>query len=264
MAIDFSNDYLKKSRQSLRFAPLRMIMKYAKFIDQYRQWQRKFFGHKVHPSQFECLINNAIELGGGHFQKNGWVFVENILDKDFHQELVKNWPKNYFFDPPKKFTKSYNVGFRWVNGEKDYPKYFVQYPTLLKFINYLRSDEFCRRVDQLVGRQVEFTCYSFSLNSTYPHSEVIPHKDGIYQDDKAKNFINMVFFINGRGGKNSGGLTLAWDNELKNIIIEPENLVNSCLIYDSKANFFHGFKQIDRGKFRWAVNSQFCEKTYLN
>jgi len=66
-----------------------------------------------------------------------------------------------------------------------------------------------------------------------------------------------------RGGGDSGNLSLSRDNELKDIIIAPDNLKNTCLIYDSLADFYHGFSPVANGKFRWAINSQFCEKSFL-
>lgn len=116
----------------------------------------------------------------------------------------------------------------------------------------------------MAGAAEELVCYSLILTETYPGSEVIPHKDSIIEDPKAKSFINMVFFIRGSGGQGSGGLCLSRDNELREIIIAPTNLFNSCLIYDSLANFYHGFEPVRKGKFRWALSAQFCEKDYVS
>ena len=91
-----------------------------------------------------------------------------------------------------------------------------------------------------------------------------PHKDGIAEDHRLTDIIDLVFFVNGKGGKKSGGLMIAKDNELNDVIFEPQNLFNSCLIYDIKADFYHGFPPVAPGKFRWAINSQFGEKEFID
>jgi hypothetical protein len=64
-------------------------------------------------------------------------------------------------------------------------------------------------------------------------------------------------FVNGQGGRNGGGLAISRDNELKDVIVEARCLQNSALLYDVKANFYHGFKPLDKGKFRWSMSSEF-------
>ena len=60
--------------------------------------------------------------------------------------------------------------------------------------------------------------------------------------------------------QNGGGLAISKDNELKDVIVEARNLKNTALLYDVNADFFHGFKPLDRGKFRWSMsaNSNTC------
>ena len=101
------------------------------------------------------------------------------------------------------------------------------------------------------------------MNRTHIGSEVVPHQDGIKNDPRASAFINIVFFINGTGGKNSGNLSLSRDNELEDLTVESKNLRNACLIYDSMADFYHGFRAVERDKFRWAITSEFCERSYV-
>ena len=105
------------------------------------------------------------------------------------------------------------------------------------------------------------TCCTFVLNTSEAGSEVIPHKDGIFLSN-AKNFLNIIFFIDASGGPNSGGLMIARDNELKDVIFDPPRLRNTALIFNSMADVYHGFPPIAKGKFRKVITSQFCEKEY--
>ncbi|MCH7979581.1 MAG: FAD-dependent oxidoreductase [Acidobacteria bacterium] len=61
----------------------------------------------------------------------------------------------------------------------------------------------------------------------------------------------------------SGGLSIIKDNAFSEVIFEPGRLQNTALIYDSGASFFHGFKPIARGKFRWAIAAQFCNPEFI-
>jgi len=75
-----------------------------------------------------------------------------------------------------------------------------------------------------------------------------------------RSFINIVIFIDANGrAPHAGGTCIAADNEYKRILFEPTNLRNSALVYQSTAEFFHGFKPMVPGTFRWTINAQFCD-----
>lgn len=264
----FSAEYIKKAEARSRFTPLYFRRKLSRFINKWRELVRSVMSFWKYHSYATPGITENLEKAAGHFQKHGWVLVENIISKDFHEELIKNWPSRYAFFSPNLLAKSYDSGFYWVNDEKADLRQeqfdpYNQYPAISKFLNYLRSDEFEKRITSFVGLGKDFGCYSFTVNRSYAGTEVIPHKDGVQDDPSVPAIINMVFFINGTGGKNSGGLSLSKDSEMKQMIVEPENLKNACLIYDSKADFYHGFSPVARDKFRWAINSQFCVKSSI-
>jgi len=151
--------------------------------------------------------------------------------------------------------KSYDMGFRWEQGYQTDPKFLDAFPCLRAFLDSLRSSSFADRVSCYYGKPM--TCYSFLLTTSYPGSSVVPHKDSVAHSDGVAAIMNFAFFINGTGGQNSGGLAVLRDNEFQDVIFEPTNLSNTLLVYDSKAPFFHGFKPIQFGKFRWAIFAQF-------
>lgn len=227
---------------------------------------RKLLPGRVYSSVAECQITDNLEKAAAHFQKYGWAYIENIISDEFYKELIRNWPSKIFFDPPTKLAKSYNSGFSWLYGiDPNFNRFdpYHRYQIVPQFLKYLRSPEFVSRITKFVGSNQDFVCYSYSMNMSITGSQVTPHKDGIQSDSRAKKFINIVFFINATGGKNSGNLSLSKDDELKDLIIEPANLKNTCLIYDSLADFYHGFRPVAKGKFRWAAISQFCPTSYV-
>lgn len=263
MAVEISSEYLKENTQGPLQDRLRTIIKLSPLTAKYRRLIRVLSRNKKFEGSSECHITDSFDKGATHFQEHGWVLLENFFSHDFYQELKAQWPKRYEFEPPKKLTKSYDTGFQWIRNKTGEPESIHKYSSLTKLLNYLRSDKFSKRMMQFVGRNMEFVCYSFLMQTTYDGSQVVPHKDGIYNNEKAKNFLNILMFVDGTGGKNSGGLTLSRDNEQKDIIVEPMNLKNTALIYDSKANFYHGFRPLEKGKFRWSIASQFCEKSFI-
>lgn len=266
MATDFSPHYVKEAARRLRWTPLWFQIKLRRFIKKGRLLQLKWGSKKVYPSTAPPMITEHFDSGAGHFQRHKWVFVEHILSPAFHQEVVRNWPKKKYLEPPRQLAKSYDVGFRFVYG--DTPKFtysdpYGQYPTLQKFSDYVRSEDFAKRMTAFVGRGEDMVYYSFIVTDASAGAEVLPHRDSIAYDEKAKTFVNMVFFIDAAGGDHSGGLSLSRDNELKELIFEPPRLTNACLIYDSFADFYHGFPPIAKGKFRWSIGIQFCDKKYV-
>ncbi|MFQ6016736.1 MAG: hypothetical protein ACE5KF_00925, partial [Kiloniellaceae bacterium] len=47
------------------------------------------------------------------------------------------------------------------------------------------------------------------------------------------------------------------------LVFEPRNLTNSAIVYQSAAPFFHGFRPMRLGTYRWTINAQFCGKNWL-
>ena len=266
MADFFSQSYVDRAQRRLRFTPLWWRLKFASVIKKYRLWSLHHGAHDVVPAVAPCFITDSLDRQMEHFRAHQWAFAENIFSKEFHQELVANWPKRYFLEPPREAAKSYNTGWRWIYGKPlnfDYFDPYHQYPIFVSLLNYLRAPEFVQRVQTVISCPDKLVCYSFILSDSYPGSEVYPHIDGIIKDPQAKLFINMVFFIEGTGGPNSGALMLSKDNEQKEIIFEPPTIVNSSLVYDSLTDFYHGFPPIAPGKFRRAITVQFCERGYI-
>jgi len=61
----------------------------------------------------------------------------------------------------------------------------------------------------------------------------------------------------------SGGTGIYEDNNFQKPIIKPTTLKNSCLIYNSSANFFHGYKVLNKNCFRKALTFQFLPEDMI-
>ncbi len=203
----------------------------------------------------EPLLTSVLETTQEHYKQNHWAWIENIFPNNFYTELVAHWPKRRYFNPPYLVTKSYDVGFKWNRGDS-FPEYLEYFPELGAFLTYLRSDAFAKRIVRYIHTDKQVTCNSFLVNMTYPGSCVIPHKDDPLPDYESP-FINMIFFVDGTGGGNSGELILSHDSNQDEIFFTPPILQNACLLYDTEGDFFHGFPPVARGKSRWVITASF-------
>lgn len=265
MATDFSEVYVAHARRHLPWL-LRLQIRFAPWVKRWRLLCVRFGSKKVHASGARPEVTARLEAAAAHFQKNKWAFVDDIFSADFHRALVATWPRKRYLEPPRELEKSYNTGFRWVYGDREafsYSDPYGQYPVLRTLLVYLRSSEMARRVTVFAGVDIELVLYSFILTDAGSGAEVIPHKDSIKDDAREKYSLNFIFFIDATGGKNSGGLMLSRDNELRDIMFESSHLRNTCLVYDILGDFYHGFPPIAQGKFRWVVTAQFSQKDYV-
>ena len=134
----------------------------------------------------------------------------------------------------------------------DRKKTFQQFPIIGMMEDYFRSDEFVSRLedftaDKIIGRSVG----KLTFTRAYSQSFCVPHLDGI-NSENADASINFIFFISGTGGSRGGG-TCILDNADGDVIFEPKNLTNSCLIYRSD-RLYHGFRPMRRGTFRYMIS----------
>lgn len=260
MAINFSPSYVKNARRKARWTPLYFKRKLYHPIRIWRRLRLKTSPRRDYHSTAECFVTENFDKAAEHFRTHKWAFVEDVLSPEFHRELRENWPKKYFFEPPRDIEKSYDRGFFWYSGNdmslQLYAPY-AQHGSLRKFLACLNSSAFLARVNSLAGGHRRLSCYSFILTDAGCGSEVFPHMDSIAKGDLASDGINMMFFIDASGGERSGALTLYRDNEGKDIIFEPKNLKNSVLIYNTFVNFYHGFPPIAKGKFRRSIGVSF-------
>ena len=73
--------------------------------------------------------------------------------------------------------------------------------------------------------------------------------------------LNCIFFIYANPNKtSSGGTCIYKDNEFITKIFEPKNLINSLLIYKTDKGFFHGFRELPKNSYRYAITAQFNQQ----
>lgn len=194
-------------------------------------------------------LTQNLEKGAKEFSKQGWVFVNNIFPDEIHKVLVQDWPSFYHFKPVRNIHKSYDMGF--ISPDHTLTKYSV-YKELEQ---YLCSDAFSQRINNFSPSKAKIrNIRKILLSRAGYKSACINHLDSVSKQKNNENeSINFIFFIKGTGGPRSGG-TCIYHDENGDILFEPTNTTNSCLIYRSD-RLYHGFPPMSFGKYRWMIGA---------
>jgi len=205
-------------------------------------------------------LAGAIEGVAGDFQRDRWAYIEPFFTEETQAALVDGWPPRAFFAPMKTIVKSYDFGFKWIRGQTGQPEHLQKFKALEQVYELLRSAETAERVTDMCGDGRHRTCYSLATTWAHAGSTLVAHRDSIAHspDDVSATFLNFVIFVDGTGGEDAGGTCIAADNEYQEVIFEPTQLTNSALVYQSVADFYHGFKPMKSRTFRWTINAQFA------
>ena len=266
MAYDYSEIYFKK--YNFIKTPIRYLLcKNWRIVSKYRSIFRKFDSYKKSKNNleknfsFEINLNSDLKEYSDFFNKNNWCFIDNFFSQETCKQIVQNWPSRHYFRPMKYISKQYDFGFEWNHTLKELPRYIEHHLHIKKLYNYLDSSDFKKIINNLCNDKFNRSCFSISLTTAKKGSVLFPHKDAISLENNniSNPAINIIIFLKGTDDQEfSGGTGLYEDNEFKKVIFEPRKLNNSALIYRSRENFFHGFKEIQgKDKVRFTLNTQF-------
>lgn len=207
------------------------------------------------------VLTDSLEGAAVHYREHHWAFMEYVFTPEFHAALLSQFPRRRYMEPPKTIYKSYDIGFQWERGRGG-GKHLSLHPAYEALHDYFCSEAFSKRITLASGSSSPLSCRTFLVNRTYPGSLVIAHKDSPIPKEFTP-YINMVFFLEATGGERSGALILARDNEYRDVVFDPPVLRNSCLMYDTEAPLYHGFKPIAWGKHRLALTASFARSDYV-
>jgi hypothetical protein len=258
------SDDLFKMFCSWRYFDLRLRIYLRPIIKLFRLSQR-FTRNKLARATNEVLSVEQLRISGerkdqyrSHFIEHGWCLIEDLLPSEFHSSLVKHWPPRCLFTPISTVRKGYDELILVTRGPKPVFQCWSEFPELKAMRDLLSSREMEEFVADLAGFDYEVVNSNFVANYSYPGSGVFPHRDGVRRN--SKDAVNIIWFIDGSGAENSGGIVLSHDPDMQERIIEVENTKNTALLYNTHAPFYHGFPPICRGKYRLAFNSQFVAR----
>jgi hypothetical protein len=295
MAIEKSEHLVNKAFENAYFVPniknkfLKKIIKIflIKLLSLFRKAKFYFVVGILHPFLFYFSLNlrdknnvttiSVKELSqySNDYNKKNFIFIENFIDIDFYNKLINDFPNKMYFKHKNDPTKFYYWGFEYLS-ELINDKYLnfdgqllSKFAFVEKYYNFILSNLFSenfKKMIQLKDTKSEFSLKVLSINATYADSGafLIPHKDSAYLLDSSELVHNCIHFIDGDDSniEESGGTGLYLDNEFQKKVFIPSTLKNSLLVYNTKANLFHGFNFIKKNSFRKAFAFQIIEKKF--
>ena len=247
-----------------------------KIIILIRSIRCKFYRKNLNYENFndEKLLNifnlSTLENVYIEFQKNNYVYGEDLIRDSYLVRLLSDWPPIYFFKPHSSIYKSYDTCFyvsnsKWKKDSKFSLKKLKNFYLLNNFYKVVSSKEFADSITKLCNDGIERFCYSFLVTEASEGSGLIQHKDGVADIDFGESFLNLIIFLDGNDPPiESGGTSIYYSESTDSLLSSPKTLKNSFLIYKSSANFFHGFPPIKKGKRRKALLVQFADKRAFN
>lgn len=234
-----------------------------------------FSFNKNNKNNFTTISAKDFSLYSDEYNKNSFLFLQDFVDINFYNKLLNDFPSKKYFKHKNDPTKFYYWGFEYLsNVSKKYlnfdRKLISNFNFIEKYYNFILSDLFCQNFKKLIlnkNSEKKFSLKILSINATYADKGafLIPHKDTAYlQSDNDELIHNCIHFIDGDDSniEESGGTGLYLDNEFQKKVLIPSTLKNSLLVYNTKANLFHGFNFIKKNSFRKAFAFQIIEKKF--
>ena len=282
MAIRLSNKLIEKAFNNAYYVPeinnkfIKKIVKislifilknYRKIIFFLKKVSLSFFLIFFKEKNYEVspiIINlSSIKNQKRNFEENGWCFIENFLDEKNYTNIKTNWPSNFFLKFKNNPIKFYNIGLEYLNVN---PKLYLDkdeqilnlFPYIKNYYKFLLSNHIKNFVNNLVQTNKNYHTVTIACTTSYPGSFLIPHVDGVAEDEKFQETLNCIHFIDGNDDdvEFSGGTGIYEDNEFAKKIFIPQTLKNSLLVYNSKKPFYHGFDVVKKKNFRKAIAFQ--------
>ena len=205
--------------------------------------------------EFSKIMNwKNIFLKSEDFQNNNptkFTFLENIFYEDFYKKLYETFPKISAFtkiETPDKSTLRRWWGKNNKNGildpnEKDNG---VSSEWNL-FYKYLHSDEFIENIQKFSKIKVNKTKHFVFLNMQYGGYQ-LPHIH-----DVGPSTLILIIYFNKNWPNGEPGGTYISKNDGSEIIFEPYNLENSCVIFQDGPHAEHGVRYIERDTERKGI-----------
>ena len=221
---------------------------------------------------FKINVNDTLfKKHSDELKNKNFTYIENFLDKDYYKYILNNWPNINFFRHSTKITTFYSMGFLYSKIENkllENNKNFFLNEELRKFYEEILSNDFKNFINRLISfENVPYSVRSILSTMAKKNSYLIPHIDGIIYKNNGKNTYNFIYFIDGydENPSLSGATGIYRDNDFKEPLLIPHTLKNSLLIYNSSAEFFHGFKlmSVPKDIYRKTVNFQFFPESLV-
>jgi len=180
-----------------------------------------------------------------------WTFIKEFLDKDVYEELYDTYPK---FDSSYSIkdsydTKSYQRFWKRDEDTNIIQEYDSRYSeSWNKFMEYLWSDEFIKKLVQVTGVQVtnlRHFCFLYAKKDCFQN----PHIHNVSD----KTLIVFIYFSKNWEKGDPGGTYLSDGKDESKIVFEPYDLDNTSLFVLDGPEAAHGIRKITKDVERRAI-----------
>jgi len=238
----------------LRIYTVNILRLFLRKLLKYQSYQKIIIAPET------SLLKNS-EIIKKEISNKGYFFLDNFLNQDFHYSLNKNFPKKHELLKSKSPLKNYNIGFKYVEGERYLD---LEKPNAINaFYKFVLSEKFEKEINDIFKLENQkLFCKNIITSIVEEKSFLIPHMDDVSFEKKELS-INIIYFIDGNDNdiEYSGGTSIFEDNNAKKILLKPSTLKNSVLIYNNTKSFYHGFKTVNKNGYRKAISCQFMLKS---
>ena len=184
-------------------------------------------------------------------QNPKFTFIENWINEDFYEKLYSTFPE---IDQFTKIEQQDKSAFRRYWGTKKVNEIIDPNerddklsPEWNLFYRYLHSSEFIEKFKEFSQIDVNrLKAWTF-MNMEYGGYQ-LPHIH-----DEGDRTLGLIFYFNKNWPDGAPGGTYISKDSGSEIIFEPYNLSNSCLIYHDGPFAEHGVRKIDRNIQRKAI-----------
>lgn len=212
------------------------------------------FDHVI-TETLQCIGAN-FETQASHFQEHGWAYVEDFFTPRIYENVLVGWPSLAFFELKPDLAKSYDRGPNWTL-ESDRAGMMGIDPCFYNGFQSLLMEGFVKRVADFVGDQQRRQLSSLASAWARGGHHLLPHVDNASKRGKSA-VVNFVIFVDGTFPPlASGGTSLFRTNTYKEPLFVPKSLQNTALVYDTSANYFHGFPKVAFRKYSKRIIAQY-------
>ncbi len=180
-----------------------------------------------------------------------FTFVENWIDENFYEKLYETFPKISTFTKYERQDKSAYRRWWGTKGDNESIDPNEVDNELSSewnlFYKYLNSPEFIENFQKFANLDVN-RVKDWTFMNMQRGGYQLPH---IHNEDPRT--LGLIFYFNKNWPDGSSGGTYMSKDDGSQIIFEPYNLDNSCLIYHDGPYAEHGVRKIDRDTERRAV-----------
>lgn len=265
MAIDI-NDQLSTWARSLKNWRFLALGKQALL----KEWKRQCFvqlsrsGHRA-VNLDPLLTRSETLISTNHFalERNSWHYISTPFQDVSLKQIIDNWPSINFFSPSRDYSKTYDRlglydhanGLRDIELKSNLAERLLQFLTNQRWINHLIA---------LRHQHYPLQLANLSLAWSRTGSYLLPHKDSVGTLGDG-SWLNVIFIVAsyGQDPNKCGKTSFYFDNSYNNLAFTPTLQGNCAVLYDTRADVFHGFEPLARQSWSWRIIAQYASTKEL-